>query len=99
MLKARWCKDTDLMHMLRCLFIFEASFGFTLTAKHIPGIHNELADDLSRNRTASFLSKVPAASPTASRVHPEIIEMVARQQPDWTSQSWINTFSSVLKKV
>ncbi len=57
---ARSCRDRGLMHLLRCLFFLEASFQFELTARHIAGIHNSLADDLSRNRLSASFSKVSA---------------------------------------
>ena len=50
------------MHLLRCLFL-EAHFQFEVVAAYLPGIHNSLADDLSRNRLLSFRSKVPSADP------------------------------------
>ena len=36
------------IHLLRCLFFFEASFNFAIKAMHISGAKNELADDLLR---------------------------------------------------
>ena len=56
------------MHMLCSLFFFEASLGFILSAKHIPGSQNDIADDLSKNRLSSFFTKVPYADvlPTAN---------------------------------
>ena len=49
-LATRTCRDQKLMHLLRCLFFFKASFQFTLVATHIAGSINHLADDLSRNK-------------------------------------------------
>ena len=64
---ARSCQDAKMMHLLRCLFFLEACCQFELVASHVPGIHNGLADDLSRNRLSSFFLKVPQAckEPTA----------------------------------
>ncbi len=53
-LNTRYAKDVVLMRILRCLFVVEAHFQFSLTSTHIPGVHNVLADDLSRNRLPSF---------------------------------------------
>ena len=39
-----------LMHVLRCIFFFSATFDFNLTAAHIPGCYNTLADAISRNK-------------------------------------------------
>lgn len=54
-LNSRCSIDRDLMHLLRCLFFFEAQFQFNLTAAHIPGILKTLADALSRGNQRSFL--------------------------------------------
>lgn len=45
------------MQMLRCLFFIEAQFQFKTVATHVPGVDNELADDLSRDKLTSFLTK------------------------------------------
>ena len=60
------------MQLIRCLFFLEAWFGFELTATHLPGRENMLADDLSRNRLASFLSKAPSSDPTPTCLPPEL---------------------------
>ena len=95
----RSCKDECLMHLLRCLFFIEAHFGFSISAVHIPGRHNQLADALSRNNTFLFLSKVPEASRSPTPVPPELMDLVAVQKPDWTSPSWTALFTSTLRKV
>ena len=46
--------DKRIMQLLWCLFLLEARFDCHLLASHIPGIHNELADHLSRNRASVF---------------------------------------------
>ena len=54
-LNSRYAQDRMLMQMLRCLFFIEAQCQCTIVASHIPGRHNDLADDLSRNRANIFL--------------------------------------------
>ena len=57
-----------MMHLLRCLFFYEAHYQFSVVAVHLAGRDNELAD-LSRDRHISFLSKAlhmdqaPSSSP------------------------------------
>lgn len=46
-------KDSHIMQMLQCLFFNETQCQSKLEAKHIPGSHNDLVDDLSRNRHPS----------------------------------------------
>ena len=50
------------MNLLRCLAFLEAQYQLEFSCVHIPGICNDLADDLSHNRLSSFLNKVPEAS-------------------------------------
>ncbi len=42
------CRSKNIMHMLRKLFGISARFNFHITAKHVPGILNTLADAGSR---------------------------------------------------
>lgn len=58
-LNAHTAHDEHLMHLLRCLLFIEASYNFVLVAAHIPGVHNELTDDLSCDHLSSFLPKAP----------------------------------------
>ena len=58
-ISSRSCRDPGLTHLMRCLFFLEATYQFELTAVHVAGRDNQLADDLSRNQLSSFRSKVP----------------------------------------
>ena len=57
-------KHKGIMHLLRDLLFIEAHFRFVITPRYIDTHANHLADDLSRNRVSSFLSKVPHAAQT-----------------------------------
>ena len=87
------------MHMLRSLFFFEASLGFILTAKHIPGSQNDIADDLSRNRLSFFFTKVPHADALPTAIPQELPSLLMNQQLDWASRSWMSLFSTILEQV
>ena len=54
-LRTRTRKDAHIMHLLRCLFFFEAAFSFHIQASHIAGALNTLANDISRNNLPSIL--------------------------------------------
>ena len=69
---ARWHTMWFQFRWLHCLFFIEACCQFELVARYIPGVHNVLADDLSRNRFASFLSKVPQASQEPIPIPPQL---------------------------
>ena len=76
------------MHLVRSLFFFLAKYNTTLWAEHIPGGRNGAADALSRNDHLSFLSQVPSARRTPSRIPPGLLQALVLRQPDWTSRSW-----------
>lgn len=96
-LNSRYSKDKDLMQLLRCLFFVEASFQFRLTARHLPGKLNDIADDLSRNRIAAFQSKLPHADPHPTPIPPSLLQWLLQPQADWTSPSWIQQFATFVK--
>ena len=50
--------NRDVMHLARCLACIKAKFEFEL---HLPGVHNPIADALSRNHMDSFHSLLPQA--------------------------------------
>ena len=95
----RSCRDPSLMHLLRCLFFLEAYFEFELTAIHIPGVHNDLADDLSRDRLSSFLSKAPLADHLPSPVPPGLATLLLDLNQDWTYPSWTRQFITIVREV
>ena len=65
-----------------------------MSAKHIPGSQNDIADDLSRNRLSSFFTKVPHAD-----APPELPSLLMNQQLDWASRSWMSLFGTILEQV
>ena len=95
---SRSCRDQSLMDLLQCLFFMEAHFQFKLMATHIAGVHNGLADDLSRNRCSSFLSKAPWASPHPSPVPVQLAALLLDLSQDWMSLSWTQQFSTIVRK-
>ena len=97
-LSNRCCRDQKLMHLLRCLFFFEAHFQFHMISSHIRSSSNDLADDLSRNNLLSFLQKSGTQAP-ASPIPRELLDMLIVIRPEWTSQRWRQMFRDTLNKV
>ena len=62
-LRSHHSKDPTVMHLVRCLSLIEATYDFTIVSEHLPGKHNSLADALSRDNLAYFLSYHPQAQP------------------------------------
>ena len=95
---SRYCQDATLMQMLWGLFFIEAHYQFKISATHIPGQHNELADDLSRNRLVDFLRKKTGALPTASNVPVSFLQWLLNPKLEWTSQAWMRQFATFVRK-
>ena len=94
----RSCRDQDMMNLIRCLFFLEAWFGFELTATHLLGRENTLADDLSRNRLSAFLSKVPSADPVPVPLPLELPELLL-DHDGWMSPNWTRLFGTTVTAV
>jgi hypothetical protein len=98
-LNSRYSRETHLMQLLRCLFFVEASYQFYLSASHIPGRLNDCADDLSRNRLSAFQAKMPDAQPYSIPIPSSLLQWLLQPKETWTSPSWIQQFTTFLKKV
>ena len=86
-------RDPAACNMLRCLAFFQAHFDFRLRAVHIAGARNTDADDLSRNRTTTFLTRHPHASPSPSQVNQQLFLLLCREPADWISVHWRERFA------
>ena len=87
-------KSPPLAQLLRCIALYSAYYGFHYTAMHIPGVMNEVADALSRNKAnhvASFVSQVPQF-----HLVPQVYRLLISERPDWGSLSWTELFGSSL---
>ena len=92
------CKNDQAMHLLRSLFFWQARTQLSLETVHIPGRENGPADSLSCNDAASFISKVPYAQETPVAIPPAVEELLMKQNPDWTSQTWTALWGDTLRK-
>ena len=88
-------KEASLMHLMRCLAFITAKFNFVVSASHIKGSHNFLADALSRNDKKSFLSNYPEASPIPASIPPPLLDLLITQKPDWTSGHWTSLWNVI----
>ena len=92
--KGGYCKDPAMGHMLRCLFYLEARFSFTLTAEHVAGVENGVADAISRNKLATMFCLSPQMSRVPSTVPHALVGglIVSR---NWTSEDWTGWLGSL----
>ena len=84
-IKSRASKESEIMHLLRCVAFIEARWEFTLVATHLAGRENTLADDLSRDRQQSFLQARSGLVMDQSVPSQDLVDMVCNKKPDWLS--------------
>ena len=66
------CKDKLLMFFVRKLVLICLRLNIVFKVKHVPGVHNRLADSLSRLQVETFKALAPLhmdASPTPIPPH------------------------------
>ena len=77
-----YSRDSQLMHLVRCLFFMLAARDISLYAYHIPGVLNTVADAISRNNLSFLFSKVPSAEPRSTLLPPDLVKLLVTRQPD-----------------
>jgi hypothetical protein len=97
MADSRTSRHKGLMHLLRCLVFLEAHFQCDLHASYINTRANHLADDLSRNDSVSFLSKVLGASPHPTTISKQLLDLLLDPQADWVCHPWHQRFSTIFR--
>ena len=73
-LNSRTSKILDLMRLLRHLLASAARFNFFFSSQHVPGIHNSVADALSRFHWQKFRSLAPQAQLLPVSIPPQLLE-------------------------
>ena len=92
-IQRRHAKNHLLTDLLRCLFFYASIFNFHLSASHIPGIQNTVADAISRDNLGVLSSLLPQA--TQVTVPPAVAEFLL-YPPRWGSPSWTEQFARSL---
>jgi hypothetical protein len=84
-------KDHELVHFIRCLYLYSAFHKFNFSSVHIPGSHNKAADALSLQVITDFSSFIPQIQRIP--VPTSIEELLLHKRPDWISDEWTRLFS------
>ena len=94
----RQARDPHLLHLVRCLFFFEAHMQLQVVAMHIPGIGRIpcMADDLFRNRLHSFFMQAPLMMVLPSPLPLMAMDLLSDPTMDWASESWIQLFKTIV---
>ena len=91
-------RDPVAMGLMRCLYFIAAKFNMLLSATHLAGKANSLADALSRNNAALFLSNYPQANHQGTPIPEALTDLLVGTQPDWTSPTWSSKFNFIFKQ-
>jgi len=67
---------------------------YTYPCNSPTGVENSAADSLSRNNFPTFLPAVPEAADLPTPIPTALVDMVVREQPDWSSPHWAQLFSA-----
>ena len=94
-----YSKHPQVQHLLRCLFFITATFGIMIHAVHILGVDNEGADAISRNNMHKFFRLHPQASPSPTPLPQDLVDLLIKIQPEWTSPTWRKLFKGSLQLV
>ena len=97
-LRSRTSRDGHCMHILRTLAFVEARHAFALRPQYISTTDNHMADDLSRDKLASFLAKVPNADTRATPLPTLLLDLLLDHSLDWTSPRWLQQFSDIFRR-
>ena len=79
-IQKRHAKHQAFTQLLRCLFFYASVFHFHFSSHPIPGIHNVVADAISRNNLSLLSSLLPQA--TRITIPPAVAEFLLLT-PDW----------------
>jgi hypothetical protein len=96
LLGSRHSRQADLMQLLRALFFFEAYFQLHITAAHIPGHTNVLADHLSRNQLVPFHLQAPQMNSQPMPTPLMAPDLVLDPGLEWSSPRWIQLFKTTV---
>ena len=88
----------EIAHLLRCLAFVVAQWQCHLSAAHIPGAHNTVADAISRNNLANLRILYPQLSAEPDRVPAELIQLLIGLTPDWTSPVWTKLWRNIFHR-
>jgi len=92
-------KDQMVMHLLRCLWFFQAVFDISIHVSHISGAQNSAADMLSRNQRNKFLQSYPHSSWVPVSIPQSLMEIVSPKKLDWTSPKFLRCFKQAVNAI
>ena len=91
-------RDQVVMELIRSMFFILAHFNIQLIPEHVPGIYNQAADALSRDKLSSFRTQMNFADPEPTELPDPLLELIVHRRPDWTSGIWTALWNNFLRR-
>ena len=82
-------REREAMHLRRCLAFLEAKWSFHMFAEHIRGVHNGVADALSRNKCELAKMLYPQAEAKPVTIPETMLQVLVERREDWKSPNWM----------
>ena len=90
-----FCRNQQVLRLIRLLHFVAAELKFTLTSEHIPGTENIVADHLLQNLMTPVFDVCPQLSNGSDQVPESHLALLEYSAGDWTSSRWKLSFSIV----
>jgi len=87
---AETSRNPQAMNLVRYVTFLAATFEFQISAVHLSGIHNSLADGQSRDNLPLFHSLHPQAQQEAVAIPMAALDLILLHEPGWTTKNWID---------
>ena len=91
-------KNPGMGHFLHSLAFMLAHFQCQLSARHIAGEHNTIADALSHDKKVLFHSLHPQADQMSAAISLELLYLLLLEQLDWTSFCWTELWNDIFHR-
>ena len=92
-------KDPRVMGLMRCLHFISAKFNLLLSAIHLAGSDNAIADAISRNNLPYVFLHFPQANSSPCPIPPALLDLLIHHKPDWTSPHWNKMFNTTFNQL
>jgi len=94
-INSRTSHNSEAMHLVQCLTFIAAKFQINISAVHIAGQSNTVADAISRDNLPLFFSLCPQARRHQMPIPVALVDLLLGTCPNWTSIQWTKLWISI----
>ena len=92
-------RETEAMHLRRCLAFLEAKWSIHLWAEHVKGSDNQVADAISRNKPEVLSLLPPQAERTPAVIPEEVLQVLVMERQAGGNPNWTKLWQSSSRRV